>query len=828
MNKSTPIFKSALPHIGIIILFYVLTCIYFHPSFQGKVLQQGDVIKYKGMAQELVEYGKPSGWTGSMFSGMPSYQITGNTQSLNAVDWIKNHIINQIPPKEGAAIFILLITSYILLIVLGTNIPTAVLGAIGIAFSSYNLIIIQAGHVTKIWALAYIPLILAGLISIFNKKHLVGLIMFGLGLALQISSNHLQITYYTAIFCSIIILGYIIRYISDKNYKGLSVNIGVLLIAFILGVGSNAASMYVNYEMGKESTRGKSELTPKDNNTKPNPNGGLDKGYAFAWSYGKAETLTLLIPNLMGGESGGYVDNNSHVYKELRNKGAEVGQQIQTYTYWGDQPFTSGPVYFGAIICFLFVFSFFVIPKSYKWWLLGISIFFIFLSWGKHFDAFNNFIFYHLPYYNKFRTVSMALVIPAFIFPISSALALKEIVNGKIQTEKLQKSLIYATAITGGLCLILWLIPGAFFNFQSSLDAQYQMPDWYYSALLSDRKGLLQADAFRSLIFVLLAAVLIFIYIKSKDRAKTGIYIITGLVILTLFDLWQIDKRYLNNENFVLKRTFQDQIFKKSVADNEILKDKSPSYRVLNLNNPFNETNTSYYHKSIGGYHAAKLERYQELIDYRLSKEINSIIQSLSENPTAESFMYALQQCPTLNMLNTKYIIFNPGQPPIENPYHYGNAWFVDSYQLVENADAEMAALETLKPLEKAVIDKRFANHLKDLHISSDSTAKIELLSYAPNKLEYKSSSQKEGLAVFSEIYYPYGWKAFIDGKQVPISRADWILRSIVVPAGEHQIQFVFEPEEVNISGIIATVMSGTLILALLFLTIILIYRKMK
>ncbi len=822
-------FKKLLPHIGVVFFFLVLVVIYFQPVFEGKTLPQQDLTQFEGMAQEVLEYGKQTGWTGSMFSGMPTYQITGYSEGIDFVGKIRHCILILMDQNTAGPIFIMLLTAYILFLVFGFNIYIAVLGAIALTFSSYNIIIIEAGHVSKLWALAFVPLVIAGFVMVLKKKYISGFLLFTFGLYFHIASNHFQTTYYLALFLGILFIAFLIYCIRQKEYKHLLSCIGIFACGAILTVGININNLYMTEELGKESIRGKAELTPQTpEEQSAKESHGLDRDYAFAWSYGKAETFTLLIPNLMGGETGGYLDSNSQLYKVAQSHGMNVGKEIQTYTYWGDQPFTSGPVYFGAIVCFLFMLSFFIVPGKTKWWLLGACIFFILLSWGKNFAGFNDFMFYHFPYYSKFRTVSTALIIPGIIFPILAAMGLNQIFKGNITFPEMKKALIGSVSITGGICLILWLIPGAFFNFESPMDAQHGMPDWYMNALIQGREGLLRADALRSLILILLAAALIFVYAQAKDKSKAGKWVLIGLVVLVLFDLWQVDKRYVNDSKFVNKRTYQEQAFKKSVADQIILKDTSPSYRVLNLNNPFQETSTSYYHKSIGGYHAAKLRRYQDLIERRLSKELQIIYKTFQNNPTPESILNAFQQCPSLNMLNTKYVIYNPGQAPLENPYHDGNAWFVDSYKIVDTPDQEMDALETLNPVVEAVISKDFESNLKGLQLTEDSTAIIDMTSYTPNKVTYKCHSSREGLAVFSEVYYPYGWKAYIDGKRVPISRADWVLRALVVPAGDHEIVMEFDHDALKICGIISTISSGLLLVLLLGFVGFVIYRERK
>lgn len=818
------LFSTSLPHLGALLVFFLIVLFYFFPVFEGKVLQQSDIAHFKGMSQELVEYGEPSGWTGSMFSGMPSYHITGYETSPNILAKVRDGMYGLLHGETAGPIFVLLVTAYILFLVLGAPWWLAILGAIATAFSSYNIIIIVAGHVSKAWALSFVPLVLAGLFLVFRRKYAAGLVTFALGVGFLILANHLQIAYYAAIFCFILALGFVITLLRRKAYKELGTAAGVLLAGVLLAVLANLNTLYLNYESGQESTRGQAELTPLPG--QPDVSSGLDRDYAFQWSYGKAETLTLMIPDLMGGSSTTSLGPDSHAYQELHRQGAQVGKEIQLPTYWGDKPFTAGPVYFGAVVCFLFLLAFFIVPGSGKWWILGGTVFFIFLAWGRNLPGLNDLMFYHFPLYSKFRTVEMCLVIPGFTFPLLAVLALKELLTTTIETKQLLKSLYLSAGITGGLCLILWLLSGAFFSFQSPFDAQYGLPDWLMGALMADRQSMLQSDALRSLLFILLAAAALFFYIRSTDRKKLMPYVGVALIVLVLVDLWMVDKRYLNNDNFESKRNYSDQLFKPTPVDEIILQDKSPSYRVINVSNPFQDSRTSYFHKSLGGYHAAKLGRYQDLIDRRLAPEL----QSLFANATGmEEVMERLAKASSLNMLNAKYLILSTDQPPLLNPYALGNAWFVQSYRLVDTPDEEMAALETLDPAAEAVLDRRFADQLTDLAtIHYDEQSQIELTAYAPNRLSYRSSSATQGLAVFSEVYYKNGWKATIDGQPVPIGRADWILRALVVPAGEHTIEFVFDPDEVRLTSTLTTIFSSLLVLLLLGFVVMAILRQRK
>lgn len=804
-------------HLVALVIFLVLVMTYFSPvQLEGKVVRQGDSQKFEGMAHELLELPKERqegvvAWLGSMFSGMPSYQVTVMNRPDVHLD-VVNKVLSVFDYSSTRIVLIALICFYILMCVMCVNKWLAILGAIAYAFASYNFIILEAGHITKAYVMAYMPLTLAGMCLLFKNKYLWGVALFTFSVAISIRENHLQITYYLVLLCAFIYLGYVYEKMKEKDLKGLAHVTLLMLGGVCLAVLPNADNIYSNLELSKTTTRGATELTISTP-VGEKVSSGLDKDYAFAWSYGKGELLTLLVPNAYGGSSGGMLGPDSELYKELRMKGAQVGKEVQAPTYWGEKTFTSGPVYFGALVCLLFVLGMCVIRHRMKWWLFAGSVFFILLALGRNFDGFNDFMFHYLPMYNKFRTVEMALVIPGLVFPIIGVWGLKEILSGAVDDARFRKGLLASLAFTGGLSLILWLMPSLFLDFRSSYDAQYQLPDWYYNALLMDRASLASADALRSLVFILLGAALLFWFYTSKDRKKVATFVGIGVAVLMLVDLWTVDKRYLNDSNFIRQKP--TEVYKETVADQEIMKDKDLSYRVLNLNNPFLETTTSYYHHSVGGYYAAKLRRYQELIDHRLQGELNSVIGAFQKAQTAEDLMGAFAACPSLNMLNTRYIIYNPEQPPLRNPFAFGNAWFVDKVEVVENADAEIAALNTINPLTTAVVDKRFANEVKGFTPQVDSTATITLDSYRPNKLVYTTKANSEQLAVFSEIYYQPGWEATIDGKPAPHFRADWILRAMLVPAGEHQIVFEFRPQG-YITAAYITSFSSLIILLLL------------
>ncbi|MDR1882168.1 MAG: YfhO family protein [Prevotella sp.] len=856
IKKEQSLAGKILPHIIAIAIFFAITMVYFSPLIEGKVLSQNDVLHYNGASQEVRDYydneGESSAWTGSMFSGMPAYQIGIWGGSPNFLHYVE-YPLKALGGNTAGPVFTGMLMAYILFCLMGFKSGIPVLGAIAYSLSSYNIIILDAGHITKAWAIAYMPLIVAGMMALFRKKILPGGFLVALGLALQIKSNHLQITYYTGILCAILFIVFAVQMISGKDIKSLLKASGVLVIALALAALCNMGNIYANLEMARESTRGKSELTGTAASSGEKQSAGLDKDYAFAWSYGKAETFSLMIPDIHGGASGGTLGPSSNLYREIVKQGAQIDdpEGIQSYTYWGPQPFTSGPVYLGAIICFLFILGMIVIRSKVKWGLLAATVFFIFLSWGKNMEWFNDLFFYYFPLYSKFRAVSTALVIPALTMVTVAVWGLKEFLAADTGKKELKKALYASLGIAGGLSLFFWISPGFFFNFTTDADAAWrtQAPDWYYNALLADRKELLSADAFRSLIFVLLAGATLFLALRSKmEKQKTAFYSSIAVALLVLIDLWSVDKRYLNESDFVNKSAYETQSFTLSTADKAILQDKDPSYRVLNLTNTFEDSKTSYYHKSIGGYHAAKLKRYQELIDARLGNETGFIRQKANTllqqevaklqqgqgNPQSigaamqDSIAPMLGDATVLNMLNARYVIYHPELAPIVNPHALGEAWFVPAYKFVNNADEEIAAINALNPLETAIVDKRFEHELSGLTIVADSTATIKMTEYKPNILKYKSKAATEQLAVLSEIYFSDGWQAYIDGKEVPHFRADWTLRAMRVPAGEHEIVFKFEPEDYALSRTVATASSGALVLLLLGIAVMPLVKRKK
>ncbi|MBI5218220.1 MAG: YfhO family protein [Bacteroidia bacterium] len=789
-------FKQLLPHIVAVVIFLAVSYIYFAPQMQGKTLMQSDMRNYWGMSKEVVDFREATGqealWTNSMFGGMPAYLISVEYTSNLFVNVLT--ILRTVCGRPGNYVFVGLLGFYIALLIFRIKPWLAVIGSLAFAFSSYFFIIIDAGHSSKASSIAYMAPIIAGTYLAFDRKILFGSILMGAFLAIQLYIGHLQITYYT--FLIILVFG-IFQFIYSFRQKELIKFFkatGVLIISAGLAIGSNASGLILTYEYGKDSMRGVSELTILN---KENKTTGLDKDYATAWSYGKAETMTLLIPNFMGGSSTGELGTNSEVYELLKQNNYTENDAKQAIKrlplYWGEQPFTSGPVYVGAIVFFLFILSLFIVKGRLKWWLLTITILSVLLAWGKNFMWFTDLFLDYFPGYNKFRSVSMILVIAEFAMPLLAVLGLKMIFDGEITKEKLMKPLKYTLIGVGGITLIFAILPGIFFDFTSPVTDK-GIQAGFLQTLIHDRESILRTDAFRSLIFILLTGGLLYAYLYQKIKLQYT-YIILALLIL--FDLWPVDKRYMNNDAFVPKHEAKSA-FNPTPADLEILKDKDPDFRVLNLAaNTFNDAGTSYFHKSIGGYHGAKMKRYQELIEFHISKNNREV----------------------WNMLNTKYIIVSAkdkGPQPIPNPEALGNAWFVKSYRMVANADSEITAMNHFKAKEEAIVDKRFADELKGINIQYDSTAFIKLTSYKPNNLLYESKASSEQLAVFSEIYYNKGWNAFIDNKPANHIRVNYVLRAMRIPAGTHKIEFKFEPKSYYSGNKISLASSALLMFLLL------------
>ncbi|NVO18748.1 MAG: YfhO family protein [Bacteroidetes bacterium] len=789
--------KKYLPYLVAIAVFVVIILAYFNPVLEGKKMKQSDITNWKGMSKEIADYraktGKEPLWTNSMFGGMPAYQISVIYKG-NLVKYVDT-ILQLYLPHPAGLVFLYMLGFFILMMVMGIDVWLAIGGSIAFAFCSFFFIIIDVGHESQAHAIGYMAPVLAGIILTYRGKYLLGASLSALFLALELYTNHVQITYYLMIIILIFIISELIFSIYEKRLTGFFKASLFLGIAAILAVGTSTANLWATYEYGKETTRGKTELTTE----KSNRTSGLDKDYATDWSYGVGETFTLLIPNARGGASNGSLGTNSAAYKAMINNGIPE-QQAKEYSknmplYWGTQPGVAGPVYLGAIIIFLFILAMFVAENKYKWWLLSATLLSILLAWGKNFMPLTDLFLLHVPGYNKFRAVSMTLVIAEFTIPFLALLGLNKALSGEINRKLLTKYLLYAAGATAGISLIFALFGSSFFTFVSPTDEQYKsyFPDWLLSAIREDRASLLRSDAFRSFAFIVLAAGLIWGMINEKIKKQ---YAVPGLILLMLIDTWAVNRRYVNNDSFV-RKSVDATPFQPSQADLFIMKDVDPDFRVFNQTvSPFNDASTSYFHKSIGGYHGAKLRRYQELIEHDLTKGNMNVF----------------------NMLNTKYFIIpdkaNNNQPTMQiNMEALGNAWFVDSVKLVNNADEEINALDNFNPAKTAIIDKRFEAFVKGHSINHDSLSTIKLISYEPNELKYQTNSSGEQLAVFSEIYYEKGWNAYLDGQLLPHFRADYVLRAMIVPSGKHTLVFKFEPKVYEIGEKVSLACSSLLLL---------------
>ena len=796
-------------------VFAVISFVYFCPAVtEGRILSQHDSVAGIGAGQESKEYlertGERTRWTNSIFGGMPTYQMAPSYDSTDLLKGVEN-LYHLYLPTYVWYVFVMLLGFYILLRAFDFRAWMAALGAIIWAFSSYFFIIIAAGHIWKFITLAYIPPTIAGMVLCYRGKCLTGGLLTAFFVALQIMSNHVQMTYYFLFVMLFMAIAYGVKAFQENALVNYAKRTGVLVVAGLLGVCVNLSNLYHTYEYSKESMRGKSELVKE--NSANQTDSGLERDYITQWSYGIGETFSLLVPNVKGGASVPLAANEKAMEKANPMYGSIYSQLGQ---YWGEQPGTSGPVYVGAFVMFLFILGLFVVKTPMKWALLAATVLSILLSWGKNFMPFTDFFIDYVPMYNKFRAVSSILVIAEFTIPLLAMLALKEVVTTPAIIKERKKDFLISFGLTGGLALLFAVMPKVFFpQYVSTMEmnALQGIPADQLVPLLANleevRMSLFTADAWRSFFIILVGAGLVWAYGMGKLKETV---LIGALAVLCLVDMWDVNKRYLYDEQFVEKQV-QTQGFQQTETDKMILEDQSLDYRVLNLaSNTFNENNTAYWHKSIGGYHAAKLRRYQEMIEEHISGEMKGLYQVVAD---AGGDMEKLDasEFPVLNMLNTKYFIFplQGGQTvPLENPHTLGNAWFVDEVKYVGNANEEIEAIHGLEPSQVAVVDKKFESVVKS--VPSDSTATIELVAYEPNYLKYEVNSEKGGTVVFSEIYYP-GWQSTVDGEEVPHGRADYILRAMNVPAGKHVVEFRFDPKSLHLTETIAFVALGLLAL---------------
>lgn len=847
MNKkiSNNVLKIAIAIIAFIFIAYG----YSPQVFEGKVVNQSDISSWQGMANEILTYnnahpGEKALWTNSMFGGMPATTISVIYEG-DYTDPLYKLLFTGARP--ASYLLISLIGGFLLFLAFGVNIWVACMGAIALTFCSYNMQIIQVGHNTKMVAIAFMPWVLAAIVYAYRKCAWLGGILFAFALSFQIKANHPQITYYLAI----IIIGYgiwqLCAAVKEKTLPKFIRTSAILLVAGMIGIATNINYLWPTYEYAQHTMRGGSELTTGDQPEETagqtaqagkKSRKGLDLEYATHWSYGIGETANLLIPNFYGGASVGALDKDSQTYKMLKQGGYQGAEQVikQLPLYWGEQPSTAGPMYMGAISIFLFVLGFFVLKGGLRWWIGGVSLLALLLGWGYHFMPASEFFFNWAPMYNKFRTVSMILVILQILIPVMAVLTVNQLLFGEesgkesaAEQKRVRKGFYWALGITAGFSLLFALIPSLAGNFISANDGQ--IPDVLINSLIEDRMGLLRADAFRTIAFILLGAGVLWFAYANKIKKQ---YAVFALIALVLADLWTVDKRYLNDSHFVTQREFKN-VFNLRPVDTIILEDKDPDYRVLDLSiSTFNDSHVSYHHKTVGGYSAAKIQRYQDLLDRYIQPEIVAISRELGNVQSLEQAQEALTYQPVLSMLNTRYIIINENVPPLVNKYALGNAWFVDGIIPAANANEEIAKLQTIDPATQAIISQEFlegtpvGTAARAETVLRDSTASIQLTSYTPNRLVYNSSSTVPQTALFSEVYYSPGWKATIDGEEAPIFRANWILRGLQIPAGDHEIVFAFEPESFYKGATYSRIASGLLIALLLGGLIVIFIKNRK
>ena len=840
--------KKFLKYLLPVVAFIFIAYGYSPQVLKGKIVDQSDISSWEGMAHEIITHNDANPddhtlWTNSMFGGMPANSI----QVIYRGDFTKYlYDILFTGERPASHLLISLIGGYLLMLAFGMSIPLAVLGAIAITFCSYNMQIIQVGHNAKMVAIAFMPWVLGAIVYAYRKNAFWGALLFAFALSFQIKANHPQITYYLAM----IILGFgiwqLCKAVKEKALPKFFRTSAIVLVAGLLGIATNINHLWPTYEYAKHTMRGGTELVAEDAAQAPESGkksrNGLDIEYATQWSYGIEETMNLMIPNFNGGASAGALDRNSETYKALKQGGYQGAEQIikQLPLYWGPQPFTAGPMYMGAITIFLCILGFFVLRSGLRWWVAGVSLLALMLGWGYHFMPASEFFFNYVPMYNKFRSVSMILVILQILFPMMGVLAANEILFGEDypgRKERIKKGFCWALGLTAGVSALFALIPALAGSFISSSDGQ--LPGEIAAALAEDRVGLLRSDALRSIFFILVSAAIMWASYKwGKVKPMTAAMI---LAVLVLVDMWTIDKRYLNDSHFVTRREFKNNFAKRPV-DELILKDTDPHYRVLDLSvNTFNDAYISYHHKTIGGYSPAKLQRYQDLIERNITREMGVLAAQINGKQTIDEAQDAIVFCPVLSMLNTKYIVIGANSPPLENVFRLGNAWFVNQIVPVENPNEEIATLATVNPATTAIVSKEFiaanpalaaaqANAAAPAQEGSQQESAvtdmslnnfIELASYAPNRLVYNYSSNKPQIILFSEVYYNPGWEAVAtnvttgEKMDLDIFRANWILRGITLPEGDFTIEMSFNPPSFNKGEMFSRISSGILVLLL-------------
>ena len=812
--------KEYLPDLLVVIIFAVISFAYFFPAdVDGRILYRHDASAGRGAGQETAEYhertGKVSRWTNATFSGMPTYQTAPSYKSVSVLNQaVKAYHLWL--PENVWYVFAYLLGFYILLRTYDFRRALAVLGSIIWAFSSYFFIIIAAGHIWKVMALAYLPPLIAGIVLSYRGKYLWGFIVTAIFAAFEVDANHVQMTYYYLFIILFMIIAYLVDAVRKKTIKQFMKATAVCAAGALIGVLMNISNLYHTWQYAQESMRGKSELVKK--NAANQTNSGLDRDYITQWSYGVDETWTLLVPNTKGGASVSLAAN-TEAMKIADPNFMQIYQQLGQY--WGEQPGTSGPVYVGAFVLMLFVLGLFIVKGPTKWALLAATVLSVLLSWGRNFMPFTNFFLDYIPMYSKFRTVASILVIAEFTIPLLAMMTLKKIVDEPDILTKKIKYVYISFGLTAGIALLFALMPTLFFSdfiSSSEMQALKSIPAEYLTPLLSNlrsiRESIFTADCWRSFWIIVIGTLCLFLYKMKKLRVE---FMMIAITVLCLADMWQVNKRYLNDGMFV-EKSVREQAQPMTQTDRQILQDKALDYRVLNFaSNTFNENETSFYHKSIGGYHAAKLRRYQELIDAYISPEMQKTMPAIAQAGGDMTKVNGNSIFPVLNMLNAKYFIV-PLQSnqtvAIQNPYVYGNAWFVDKITYVKNANEELDGLGKLDLRHEAIADARFRSQLGESK-AQDSTSIVKITAYEPNQLTYDVRSATGGIVVFSEIFYPE-WTATVDGKAVELGRVNYVLRALNVDKGHHTVVLTFDPKSVKQTETVAYLSYGVLLLVVL------------
>ncbi len=801
--------RIAAPHLLSIAAMLVLAVLYFLPQLQGMVVSQTDVQQYRGMTQEIIEVQEETGtkplWTNAMFGGMPGYQINTPNKGnyLSVLDRILRLGINH----PIGRFLVAMLCFYILMIAMGVSPWLSLIGAAAFGFTTNNISLYETGHITKLRAISYFPLIAAGMVLAYRDRLLWGGILFAVGLGLNLLANHVQMTYYLFLTLPFFVAAVAIKEYRSKEFPAFIRASLVLVVAGVLAIASSTTNLWTTYEYSQSTMRGAPILEPEDEQPQAqiassSETEGLSWDYAMQWSNGALDLLSSFIPGAVGGGSGEKLDADDATYQFLRRQNINP-EGFRAPFYWGALPFTSGPIYFGALMFMLFIMGLVLIKGPLRWWVgLGVLLTFL-LSLGKNLEFFNSFFYYYVPLYNKFRTPNSVLAIASFLIPVLGMAAMHKLVLKKSSDKEIMRSLAIGGGITGGLALILWMLGPSLFSFQSPGDARLEQAGWDVQAIIADRKSLLRQDALRTFLLVAAGAALIWAYIKGHLKRA---WLVAALGILVIGDLWLVDRRYLDNSSFQPERT-NDAFFQPRPVDEQILQDTDPNYRVFDITagSPFESAQYAYFHKMIGGYHAAKLQRYQDIIDRHLSRGNQAV----------------------LDMLNTKYII-RPGndQQAVaqRNPGALGNAWLVDSLVFVSTPNAEINALNDFDPGRTAIVNETFRPQLEGL--DPDPSGSIELVDYRPDDLAYASNTQGEALAVFSEVWYDKGWQAYIDGEPVPHIRVNYILRALRLPPGEHDIRFVFEPRSFYTGRIISRLSSSFMLAGLLGIIAFSLYQS--